>query len=164
MNPNESMNGDNPFAKVWSDWASQMMASGLAPPSGDMREAVARQMRQAYFDAWARHCEEFLGSEQFLETMKRSMDGALAFRQQLNEFMTKALHEVQAPARSDTDSILLVLHSLEDRVLGRIDELSRRVASLEQPAGEKGSAAESRSGTGPKGGRTGPSRVKGGAR
>jgi len=35
------------------------------------------------------------------------------------------------PARSDTDSILVVLRSMEDRVLERIDRLSHRVDALE---------------------------------
>jgi hypothetical protein len=133
MDFGKSNDDANPFAKFWADWGNQMM--GMAAPTGnEMREAVARQMRQAFFDAWARCCEEFLGSEAFLEVMKRSMDASLAFRQQLNELMSKTLHESQAPTRSDTDSILLVLHGLEDRLLSRMDQLSDRIAALEVAA------------------------------
>lgn len=123
---------NNPFAKFWTDMAAQMMGPPTAPPNqGDARDAMFRQMRQAFFDAWARSCEEFLSSEMFLEAMKKSMDASLAFRQQMNEFFAKALHETQSPTRSDTDSILLVLHGLEDRLLARIEDLSQRVAAME---------------------------------
>jgi hypothetical protein len=69
-------------------------------------------------------------SPAYLDAMKKSMDGALAFKQQINEFLTRALLEQQIPARSDTDSILLVLRSLEERVLSRIDNLNERVDDL----------------------------------
>lgn len=90
-----------------------------------------KRMRQAFFDAWAKHCDEFLRSDAFLDVLKKSMDSALAFKQELNEFLTKALHDQQMPARSDTDSILLVLRSMEDRVLERMDRLAHRVEALE---------------------------------
>lgn len=122
---------NNPFAKFWTDMATQMMGQPAQPAPGDARDAMFRQMRQAFFDAWARSCDEFLSSDMFLESMKKSMDASLAFRQQMNEFFAKALHETQSPTRSDTDSILLVLHGLEDRLLARIEDLSQRVAGLE---------------------------------
>ena len=131
MNNDKERSAADPFSSFWSDFVSRMMGSGFAAPPPDAREAMARQMRQAFFDAWARQCEEYLGSETFLEAMKKSMDGALAFRQQMSEFLTRMLHESQIPARSDTDSILLILRSLEERVLSRIDDLSQRLAALE---------------------------------
>jgi len=125
----------DPFSRFWLDLMSKMSTAGFGPtvatPPGPSQADALKHMRQAFFDAWAHHCDEFLRSPAFLEAMKKSMDNALAFKQQLNEFMTKALHEQQMPARSDTDSILLVLRSLEDRVLKRIDELSQRVERLE---------------------------------
>jgi hypothetical protein len=155
---------NNAFAKLWADWANQMMGAGFSPP-GDAREAMLRQMRQAFFDAWARCCEEFLGSDAFLDAMKKSMDGALAFRQQLNEFMTRALHEAQAPARSDTDSIMLVLHGLEERVLSRLEDLAERVAALEETAYERSSRATGASGeSSGRAERPSAKKAKGGAR
>lgn len=134
MDYRENKDVGNLFSKFWSDWTTQMAGMGFSPPAEPSREAVLRQMRQAFFDAWARACEDFLGSEQFLESMKKSMDGALAFRQQLNEFMTRVLHESQIPARSDADSIMLVLHGLEERMAAKLDQLAARVASLENGA------------------------------
>lgn len=124
--------GADAFTRFWADTMSRMMACGAIPqPAATPTEEGLKQMRQAFFDAWASHCEEMMRSEQFLQMMRRSMDNALAFREQLNEFMTRALHENQMPARSDTDSILLVLRSLEERVLDRIEQLSRRVSNIE---------------------------------
>ena len=121
----------DPFTKFWSDCVSKMTGAGMTPSPTQVSDDAMKQMRRAFFDAWAHHCDEFMRSPAFLDGMKKAMDGALAFREQLNEFMTRALHEGQAPARSDTDSIMLVLRSLEERVLDRLDRLEERVASME---------------------------------
>lgn len=131
MNGNNWNNGD-PFSRFWTDMMSKMTPPGMMPqavaPSSD---DAARHMRQAFFDAWAKYCEEFMCSEPFMEAMHKSMEGALAFKQQVNEFLTKSLHESQMPSREDTDSIMQVLRSVEERVLGRLDRLSQRVEQME---------------------------------
>ena len=121
----------DPFSRFWVDLMSKMSGTPFAPTASQMQDDAMKRMRQAFFDAWAKHCDEFLRSDAFLDVLKKSMDSALAFKQELNEFLTKALHDQQMPARSDTDSILLVLRSMEDRVLERMDRLSRRVDALE---------------------------------
>jgi hypothetical protein len=159
----------DPFSKFWMDCFAKMASAGFAPPSsstiGSSDEAV-KQMRRAFFDSWAQYCEEFMRSPAFLEGMKRAMDSSLAFREQLNEFMTRALHEGQFPARSDTDSILVVLRSLEDRVLDRLDRLEKRVASMDGTQGGGSSDERAPAGAGTVAGTTAGSarRGKGGQR
>ena len=48
------------------------------------------------------------------------MDGALAFREQMNDFLTKAMEQGPLSARSDTDALAGAIRSLEDRVIGEI--------------------------------------------
>ena len=128
---NDSGAASDPFSRFWVDLMSKMSGTPFAPTASQMQDDAMKRARQAFFDAWAQHCDEFLRSDAFLEVLKKSMDSALAFKQELNEFMTKALHGQQMPARSDTDSILVVLRSMEDRVLERMDRLSHRVDALE---------------------------------
>ena len=122
---------NDPFSRFWMDLISKMSTAGFTPPPISPQDDAFKKMRQAFFDAWAKHCDDYMHSPAFLEMMKKSMDGALAFKQELNEFLNKALHDNQMPARSDTDSILLVLRSFEERVLGRLDKLTQRVEKLE---------------------------------
>ncbi len=83
--------------------------------------------------------------------MKKSMNDGLLFKQQVNEFMTKALHGANIPSRQDTDSILDVLRSMEERVLSSVEEVTKRVMTLEQRVAAvetaKGSSKGSRKGT-----------------
>ncbi|MDO8632723.1 MAG: hypothetical protein Q7R41_19755 [Phycisphaerales bacterium] len=162
------LTGD-PFSKFWMDCLTKMASAGFAPPPSSTTESseeAVKQMRRAFFDSWAQHCEEFMRSPAFLEGMKRAMDSSLAFREQLNEFMTRALHEGQIPARSDTDSILVVLRSLEDRVLDRLDRLEKRVASMNGTQGGGPSEERAPAGAGTAAGTTAGSarRGKGGQR
>ncbi len=149
MNGFDGFNGgQDPFSKFWSEFMAASPLGSMAAPSAAARDEMLRQMRRAFFESWAKACDEFLGSAQFLDMMKKSMDNALAFKQQVNEFMTRAVHEAQVPARTDTDSILLVLRSLEERVLGRLDALGERVAELEDRT-DAGATGETK-GAGPK--------------
>ena len=122
----------DPFTKFWTDMMSKMGSSGVTPPFGVSQEEVSRQMRQACFDAWAKYCEDFMRSEAFLDAMKKSMDGALAFRQQVNDFLKKAVGDSPLASSDDTETIVLAVRSLEERVLDRIEALSRRVEALER--------------------------------
>lgn len=118
------------FTKFWTD-AMGRMAPQAGAMFGDSPDEMTKQMRQAFFDAWERHCEEFLKSEAFLESMKKSLDHAIAFREQMNQFFTKTLNTYQMPSQEDTDSILLAVRRLEDRVLKRVDDLARRIETVE---------------------------------
>ncbi|MBI4718981.1 MAG: hypothetical protein HY763_14335 [Planctomycetes bacterium] len=137
---NETANNPaDPFSRFWMDMMSRMTSAAMpaaAPTAGPLGasplgEEYLRTMRQAFFDAWAKYCDEYLGSEPFLEIMRKSMENALAFKRQVNEFLAKSVHEAQMPSREDTDSIMLVLRSMEERVLDRLEKLSQRVEALE---------------------------------
>ncbi|MFQ5413543.1 MAG: hypothetical protein ACE5E6_03695 [Phycisphaerae bacterium] len=136
------------FMKFWSDMMNNMSGMGAASPSAARDEAV-KHMRRAFFDAWAASCDEFMKSEQFLAAMKESMDGALAFKRQINEFLTKALHEQQMPTRSDADDIMAAVRRLEHRVIDRLDDLTRRVEALEKSRDHPAGGAASASGANP---------------
>ena len=143
MNQTASSGGaSDPFTKYWSEMMGHLSAGQGASPGGSQasnpfgafgpsQEEVARQMRQAFFDSWARYAEDYMRSDAFLDAMKKSMEQALAFKQQVNEFLTKSLRESQMPTQDDTDSILLAVRRLEERVLDRLAALTRRVEGLE---------------------------------
>lgn len=129
--------GSDPFTKFWSEMTNKMGSSGFGMPFDGSNEAAMKAMRQAFFDSWSHHCEEFMRSPMFLDAMKQSMDSALTFREQVNSFLNKALQESQVPTRRDTDSILQVLRGLEERVLDQLQSLSKRVDAMETRTGKQ---------------------------
>ncbi len=142
----QTENPADQFSKFWSDAMTRMSGSGTPNPFQSANQDAVKQMRQAFFDSWAKSCEEFMASETFLKAMKKSMDDGLVFKQQMNEFMTKALHGANMPSRQDTDSILQALRSMESRVLESVEDVSRRVTAVEKRVATVESAKGSSSG------------------
>lgn len=126
-----SFPGNDAFAKFWQDFSSQMMAAGMPTQPQNPSVEAAAQMRRIFFDAMAKHAEEFMRSEAFLKNMKQAMDAGLAWQQSINQAMQKGLGAAQMPSRSETDHIALLVRGMEDRLIDRIDDISNRVAALE---------------------------------
>ena len=132
----------NLFTKMWTDMGSKLMDAGMASPPGMPTPDGARQMRTAFFRAWADYCDELMRSPEFLETMKQSMAGAVEFRRQLNESLGKMHHEFQGTSRQDVDHLMQSMAHVERRVLNaveglsdQLEEVNARLDALEGAAG-----------------------------
>ena len=121
--------GADPMTRFWTDMVGRMAATSMSAPPAS--QEMIEQMRSAFLDVLSRHTDEFLRSEQFLATMKQSMDSALAFRQQLNEMLTKSLETLQMPTSSDVVEVIQLVRNMEQRISGRLDDLNERLARLE---------------------------------
>ncbi len=121
--------GVEQFTKFWTDMMGRMAVPGVAPP-GQSPE-VMEQMRKTFFAALADHADQFMRSEQFLTAMKQSLDNSMALKQQVNQFLTRSLQAAQMPSRLDTDNIVLLLRGVEERVMGKLDELADRIKQIE---------------------------------
>ncbi len=126
---NQAVPGFDPFMKFWADMTGRMAASGVTAPTG--APDMMAQMRKTFFGAMAEYADDYMRSEQFLSAMKQNMDNALAFKQQINQFLTSTLQSSQMPSRSDTDHIVLLVRGMESRIVEKLDDLSARVDQLE---------------------------------
>ena len=136
-------NNNDPFSKFWAEMASKMAGTATNPFAGQpqqTQDAAMKAMRQAFMEAWAQQCEEFLGSEAFLEQMKKSMDSAMTFKEQVNQFVNQAAESGPLSTRSDAESITQALASFEDRVIDQLTSLTNRMDELERQvaSGSKG--------------------------
>jgi hypothetical protein len=151
MDAHSGSSAADSFTRMWTDMLASMSSAAVGQAFGASKEDAAKQMRQAFFDAWAKACDEYMHSPQFLDLMKRSMDGAIAFREQMNKFLSNVMEDGVLPSRDDTDSILQAVRTLEDRVLDRLEALSQRVEALEATEGgstaARGSRGRSKGGT-----------------
>jgi hypothetical protein len=118
------------FAKMWSDFAARAAAAGLSFRPDATPPEAATQVRDAFLRTMEQYWIDFMRSPQFLEGMKQTMDGAIAFRWQINEFLSRAHHEMQGAAREDIDSVMLCIRHLETRLLDRIDEVATRLDQI----------------------------------
>ncbi|HVZ93970.1 MAG TPA: hypothetical protein VG797_05630 [Phycisphaerales bacterium] len=97
-----------------------------------MTPDMAKRMQSAFFDAMAQSAEQFMRSPQFLDSMKKSMDQALQFRRQMDDFLKLNMAESFEAATGGANAELLgAIRHLERTVTGRLDELNDRVDNLE---------------------------------
>jgi hypothetical protein len=132
------------MANIWMDFANKMGTSGMAfSPEADPPEA-GKQVRSAVFQSMTQYADAFLRSPQFLDMMKQSLDASIAFRKQMNDFLTSLHHNTQGVARQDVDSLQLSVRQAERRTLDRLetvaehlDEIAKRLEKLESSAANR---------------------------
>lgn len=122
--------GGDPFSAFWTDFIAKMGTSGMPAmqPSPDFTE----KMRKAFFESMTKYAEEYMRSDSFLKSMKQSMDHALAWQQGMNQMLQSGLAGAQMPSRADADHVVVLVRGMEDRLMGRLDDLQKRLEKLEK--------------------------------
>jgi hypothetical protein len=116
------------FQKIWMESISKTMQAAFRFTPDSAPPEVLRQIRAGIFQALAESWDQFMRSPQFLDGMRQWMENAIAFRKISNEFLGRARNDLQAPSRSDIDTVMLAVRHMEKRLLDRLDELSARIA------------------------------------
>ncbi len=135
----------DPFTQFWGDYFARVgLGAPQAPPSPGTASADAvKQMQRMFLDSLAKYCDDFMRSEQFLSMMKQSMDQSLAFKQQLDQFLTRLHQGSQSPSLTDITDLAGTLRNIESRILNRLSDLEHRVAAVEDGRGGKPAADRS---------------------
>ncbi len=141
--------GSDPFTRFWTDMMGQMATVGLTPPA--MNPDMADQMRKAFFSVLSKHAEEFMRSEQFLAAMKQSLDNALVFKQQMNQFMQQNLKAFNMPTSNDSDHVALLVRGMEERVMEKLEDMESRMERLEAGRNGQSKSAPAKAATAGKG-------------
>ena len=128
--PDTHENGTNDWTRAWFDFMGRMAAAGCSMPPENTPPAAARHMRDAFLKAMSASCDAYLRSPEFLQMMKTSMDSAIAFRTQLNEWLARAYREAHLPAREDVEVLAGRLQSVEKEILSRVDKLEQMLAAV----------------------------------
>jgi hypothetical protein len=127
-----SLPGTDLFTRIWSDFAAQMMQSGMAFAPDRKPPEVSREMRSAMIKAWSDYCDQFMRSADFLEMMKQSLSASLQARKQMNDFLGQMQHEFQNSSRQDVDQMAASLQHVERRIIDRLEDLASQIDRLEQ--------------------------------
>jgi hypothetical protein len=134
-----SFDGMASFARLWTDFASKMVGTGLSFPPQSATPEAARQMRSAWLKAWGEYCDQFMRSPEFQNTVRQSLGASIEMRKQMNEFLGRLHHEFQSVSRQDVDELMIEMRRLEQRIidgqerlLERVERLSSRLRALEE--------------------------------
>lgn len=120
------------FQKIWGDTFTKLMQLGFTFSPESAPPDLMKQMRAGILQGLSQAWDQFLRSPQFLEGMKQWMDQAMAFRKMSNDFLTKARHETQTPARDDVDAAILTVRHMETRILDRLEAVGAHVKQLQE--------------------------------
>jgi hypothetical protein len=133
MTPSEQTveNNANDWTSAWFDFVRRMAAAGFSvTPDINSPPAAAKQVRNAFLQAMSASCDDYLRSPEFLRMMKASMDNAITFRAQLNEWLARAYREANLPAREDVEVLASRLQSVEKEILARVDVLEEKLTAI----------------------------------
>lgn len=155
----------NPVDPITAFWRDVMARSGAAAsgmpgmpgmPSMDPSAAAAfmtpeamKRMQGAFFEAMAQYAEQYMRSPQFLEQMKKSMDQAMQFRQQMDDFLKSNMATAFESATGGANSeILSAIRQSTAQLQMQIAKLDQRVSDLEssvtgKPASPKNDTTKS---------------------
>jgi hypothetical protein len=102
-----------------------------------MSPEVMRRMQSSFFEAMAQYADQYMRSPQFLEAMKRSMDQALQFKRQMDDFLKSNMANAfeTASGGANTEILGAIRQSsaqLQAHLDAHLSRLEARVANLEQ--------------------------------
>lgn len=138
----------NPVDPITAFWRDVMARSGAAAsgmpgmpgmPSMDPSAAAAfmtpeamKRMQGAFFEAMAQYAEQYMRSPQFLEQMKKSMDQAMQFRRQMDDFLKSNMATAfEATTGGANSEILGAIRQSTAQLQAQIAKLEQRVSDLE---------------------------------
>lgn len=134
------------FQKIWTETVSKTMLTAFKFTPDSMPPDILRQIRSGILQSLGESWNEFMRSPQFLEGMRQWTENAISFRKMSNEFLGRVRNDLQAPSRTDIDSVMLSVRHMEKRLLDRLDELSAQVTNL-QDENESAGPATRQTGT-----------------
>ena len=149
----------NPVDPITAFWRDVMARSGAAAsgmpgmpgmPGMDPSAAAAfmtpeamKRMQGAFFEAMAQYAEQYMRSPQFLEQMKKSMDQAMQFRQQMDDFLKSNMASAfEATTGGANSEILGAIRQSTAQLQAQIAKLDQRVSDLESSVTGKPAAAK----------------------
>jgi hypothetical protein len=119
------------FQKLWLETFSKTIQAAFKFTPDSAPPEILRQIRAGIFQTLAESWDEFLRSPQFVDGMRQWMDNAITFRKISSEFLGRVRNDLQAPSRSDIDTVMLAVRHMEKRLLDRLDQMSVQIAELE---------------------------------
>lgn len=127
---NQPSNPADAFNKFWSDFAARMGSAGMMPQTPNGPDAL-KQMQRMYFDAMAKYADEYMRSPQFLDMLKQTMDASMAWKKQMDQWLTGTMKAASMPTAADANETIARLHSMEQRLSDRLEALEERLSAIE---------------------------------
>ena len=118
------------YGKMWSDFAATLTKAGMAFSPEDTPPDAARSVRTNVLKAWSQYCDDFLRSQEFVNTMKQSMKQSIEFKKQMNQMLGNVHHEFQGASRQDIDHLMQTISHLERRIVDSVERMENQLDAM----------------------------------
>src|ERR1700693_2368569 len=120
------------FQKLWTDSLANMASVWSQFSPGCARSDEMRNTRGGMLTVLAENWDENMRQPQFMEMMKRSLNGALDLKRIARDGMNRVHEQFETPSKEDIDGVLLAIRHVARRLLDRLEGLDDRVANLDE--------------------------------
>lgn len=87
--------------------------------------------QRQWLDALSSSMDAFMRTPTFLEAMKRNTDAVVKLKQQIDDWTKEAARNANIPTTGDISGLFERLHSVEEVILEKLEQIEERLQALE---------------------------------
>jgi hypothetical protein len=121
-----------PFVDFWSSYIAEAndATSQLIEGLGGTTDAKSWQRR--WLETVSRSMESYLRSPVFLKAMRENTDLIVKTKLRTDDLISEFARNAHIPTTSDISGLFERLHSVEEVILRRLDQIEARLTAIEQ--------------------------------
>lgn len=124
-----------PFVDFWSSYIEQTNDATRQLIEEFDGQTDAKTWQRRWFDAVSKSMDAYMRSPAFLQTMKQNTDVVVKAKRQANDFAAEFARNANVPTANDISGLFERLHSVEEVILRRLNQIEERLGSLEKQEG-----------------------------
>jgi hypothetical protein len=124
-----------PFVDFWSDYAKQADNVTRVFLDGVDDSIDFKAWQRRWLDSVSRSMDAFMRSPAFLQAMKHTMDGINQTKMRIDDVATEVARTANIPMASDISGLFERLHSVEEVILHKLENIEGRLQTIEGKVG-----------------------------
>ncbi|MGC8641056.1 MAG: hypothetical protein ACP5XB_14420 [Isosphaeraceae bacterium] len=131
--PNSSTAGDPAAAMTsfWTQWLEQSSRGTQALLEVMQAAGDPRQIQRRWLEAVSRSLDDFMRTPAFLELLKNNLKAMTDLKTLQDQAVQDTAHYFGMPLAADITGLFERLHSVEQTILGRLNDIEDRLKAIE---------------------------------
>ena len=124
-----------PFVDFWSSYIAQANDATRKLVEDFDGSADVKTWQRRWFETVSRSLDAYMRSPVFLQAMRENTHLLVKAKQQTDDLSAEFARNANIPTATDISGLFERLHSVEDAVLSRLEQIEQRLARIEQQTG-----------------------------
>jgi hypothetical protein len=133
-----------PFVDFWSDYAKQADNVTRVFLDGIDDSIDLKAWQRRWLDSVSQSMDAFMRSPAFLQAMKHTMDGVNQTKMRIDDVATEVARTANIPMASDISGLFERLHSVEEVILYKLENIEGRLHAIESKIGTEERPADAK--------------------